>query len=69
MLGCDLQAYKRQIGLIGKMLNSLEDDKQEQLEDVLQRASQNTGFKLDPKVELQTQQWHASILDGNEVCA
>ena len=49
------------------MLNSLEEATQAQLVDVLQRAEQNTGFRLDPQAEAQAQDWHASILSGNEV--
>ena len=49
------------------MLNSLEEATQAQLVDVLQRAEQNTGFRLDPHAEAQAQEWHISILSGDEV--
>ena len=49
------------------MLNSLEEATQAQLAGVLQRAEQNTGFRLDPQAEAQAQEWHISILSGDEV--
>eukprot|EP00891_Asterochloris_glomerata_P003917 jgi/Astpho2/3917/Aster-x0603 len=60
------QAHGRQLALIGRMLNSLEEATQAQLAGVLQRAEQNTGFRLDPQAEAQAQEWHISILSGDE---